>query len=127
MAAARSRKPDSELLAAVPVVCDHVSSTRHERGRTLRRRLPATGRFDAFLQRFGLVNERAFELDGVGADFFEAIDGRRDLAAIETILRERHGFTPAESRRAVIAFTEQLMARGLVAVKHSGSTRRNPP
>lgn len=121
-----SGRPEAELLGAVPVVCEHVHSTAHESGRTLRRREPATGRFEAFLRRFGLVNERAFELDRIGADFFDAIDGRRDLAAIEAIVRERHGFAPVESRRAVIAFTQQLMARGLVAVTPSSATRRNP-
>jgi hypothetical protein len=115
-AVARARRTDVELLRSVPVVCEHVSSTAHESGCTLRRRLPARGRFAALLARLGLVNEHTFELDGVGTDFFQAIDGARDLAAIERLLRERHGFSQVESQRAVIAFTEQLMARGLVAV-----------
>lgn len=112
----RARRPDAELLRSVPVVCDHVSSTPHASGLTLRRRLPARGRFANLLARFGLVNEHAFELDAVGADFFLAVDGTRDLAAIERMLRDRHGFSEVDSRRAVIAFTEQLMARGLLAV-----------
>lgn len=113
---APARRPEAELLGAVPVVCDHVSCAAHANGCTLRRRLPAAGRLEAWLRRIGFVNERAFELDAVGANFFQAIDGRRDLAAIEAILRERYGFSEAESRRAVLTFTEGLMARGLVAV-----------
>ncbi len=113
---ARARRPETELLRSVPVVCEHVSCTPHASGCTLRRRAPEKGRFHALLARFGFVNERAFELDRVGADFFQALDGARDLAAIERTLRERHGFSEAESRRAVLAFTEMLMARGLVAV-----------
>ena len=112
----RARRTDAELLRSVPVVCDHVSCVVHAGGCTLLRRLPARGRFEAFLSRFGFDNKRAFELDRIGADFFRAIDGERELADIERSLRERHGFSEADSRRAVIAYTEQLMARGLVAV-----------
>jgi hypothetical protein len=121
MAASSARRPERELLTAVPVVTDYVTRSARSGGCTLRRKLPTAGRIPRFLERFGLTKEHAFELDAVGADFFDAIDGTRDLASIETLLRARHGFSEPDSRRAVIAFTEALMARGLIALNPLGS------
>jgi hypothetical protein len=123
MATRTARRPERELLAAVPVVTDYVTRSDRPGGCTLRRRLPAPGRITRLLERFGLTKEHAFELDSVGADFFDAIDGTRDLCAIEMLLRARHGFGELDSRRAVIAFTEALMARGLIALDPSGRAR----
>jgi hypothetical protein len=103
-------------LAAVPVVTDYVKRTARSGGCTLRRRLPASGRIAHFLERLGLTREHGFELDAVGTDFFDAIDGTRDLFSIEALLRARHGFSEPDSRRAVITFTEALVARGLIAL-----------
>jgi hypothetical protein len=120
MSARTARRPERELLAAVPVVTDYVTRLARSDGCTLRRRIPAPGRITRFLERFGLTKEHAFELDAVGTDFFDAIDGTRDLCAIEAILRSRHGFNQQDSRRAVITFTEALMARGLIALNPLG-------
>jgi len=59
-------------------------------------------------------------LDERGSAFWEQVDGRRNLHAIERHLRERFGLERGESERAVVEFTKLLMLRGLVCLRLPG-------
>jgi hypothetical protein len=106
---------------AVPVVPVDVRSTAYGRGLLLERRLAAEWRVGAFVERtLGLRRTRRFELDELGKAYFEAVDGKRTLAAIARELGKRRGLALDEGRRAVRAFTETLVSRGLLALRLDG-------
>jgi hypothetical protein len=108
-------------LDAVPVVPTDVRSAPLPNGLLLERRVPAEGRVGAFVERsLGLRRTRRFELDELGAAYFRAIDGTRSLSDIARELAERRGLGVEEGSRAVRAFTEALVARGLVALRIHG-------
>jgi hypothetical protein len=120
--------PDTRILAAsrdpldaVPVVPADVRAERHGSGLLLERRVAAEGRFGSFVERtLGLRRTRRFELDELGRSFFQAVDGARTLLEIAGRLQEQRGLDPEESRRAVRAFTETLVSRGLLALRLDG-------
>lgn len=108
-------------LDAVPVVPADVRSAPLGTGLLLERRVAAQGRLGAFLeQTLGLRRTRRFELDALGKAYFEAVDGSRTLAEIARRLSEASGVSAGEGRRAVRAFTETLVARGLLALRLDG-------
>ena len=104
-------------LQAVPVVVPGARGEPLASGLMLIVPEAPRGRVSGFLaRRLGLQRELRFELDAVGARFFREIDGRRPLAAIQSTLVREFGLEPAAARDAVIAFTAELMRRGLVAL-----------
>jgi hypothetical protein len=108
-------------LDAVPVVPVDVRSTAHGRGLVLERRIAAEGRVGALVERtLGLRRTRRFELDELGKAYFEAVDGTRTLAAIARELAKQRGLELDEGQRAVRAFTQTLVSRGLLALRLDG-------
>jgi hypothetical protein len=67
-----------------------------------------------------LVRWRAdviIQLDEYGSFYWRQINGQRSLDELATQFSERFGRTPEESRRAVLQFTRELLARRLVYLK----------
>lgn len=119
--APRADAPVRDPLDAVPVVPAEVRFEAFGDGLLLERRVAAAGRLGGFVERtLGLRMSRRFELDALGKAYFEAIDGSRTLAEVASELAERRGLSPDEGRRAVRAFTETLVARGLLALRLDG-------
>jgi hypothetical protein len=117
----RDAAPMRDPLDAVPVVPAEVRSSPLGNGIQLERRVPAEGLIGSFVERtLGVRRTRRFELDAVGTAYFQAIDGSRTLAEIARELGTRRGLDADEGRRAVRAFTETLVARGLVALRLDG-------
>ena len=56
-------------------------------------------------------------LDPAGSAYWQLIDGERDLHAITHTLGEQLGLEPDAARQAVIAFTRDLMLRGLIHLR----------
>ena len=106
-------------LAATPVAVPGVQAQRDAANLLqLRRPLPTRGRIGAVLERvFGFNRYVRFNLDEQGGWFWERIDGKRDLHAIETELRKRFSLSPEESVKAVIEYTKVLMMRGLICLR----------
>jgi hypothetical protein len=117
----RDAAPVRDPLDAVPVVPAEVRSVPLRHGLLLERRVPAEGPIGSFVERtLGVRRTRRFELDALGMAYFQAIDGSRTLAQIAQELGARRGLDADEGRRAVRAFTETLLARGLVALRLDG-------
>jgi hypothetical protein len=113
------RAPARDPLSAVPVVLETTRSAplANGEGLLLSRREAPRGWLSSWLERrLGLRRERRFELDALGARFFLAIDGRRDLSGIQRALVRELGVEERAAREAVIAFTAELMRRGLIAL-----------
>jgi len=104
-------------LAAVPVIPPGVESADAPGGLVLCRTPPAAGVLSFLERRFGWTRTRTFELDRAGAAFFRAIDGTRSLREIAQRLARELGLDPTEGRSRVLAFTKELMARGLIALR----------
>jgi hypothetical protein len=106
-------------LAAVPVVPPNTSAEPlpGARGILLRQREVPPGRLSAWIAALGFRRERRFELDAVGAQFWNEIDGRRSLADIRQRLCDGFGFDEEQAGRAVVEFTSVLMQRGLLALR----------
>lgn len=119
------KKPDGptrrESLDGVAVVCHGVQAVR-EGGRLLLVRPPPPRpppRFRLFAFRLSLPEKRV-ALDDLGAEVFDAIDGRRSVRQIAEAFATRHGVNRREAQLSVAAFLRLLMQRGLVAVAVGG-------
>lgn len=60
--------------------------------------------------------ERQFELDSVGAGVFDQCDGSRSVAQIVERFATDHGVDAHEAQRAVTAFLQTLIRKGLVTM-----------
>ncbi len=107
---------------AIPAVDPHVEARHSDSSLVqLRREIePKTrvGRF--FAERFGWRRYSRVNLDERGSAFWDEVDGKRDLHAIERRVRERCGVTRQESEQAVMSFTKALMLRGLIGLRLPG-------
>ena len=61
--------------------------------------------------------ERHLQLDRLGSEVWNLIDGQKSVAAISEIFRERHLLTAREAEIAVSTFLQQLGRKGLVALR----------
>jgi hypothetical protein len=113
--------PTRDPFDAVPVVPSGVRAEPVKHGLVLERRVNAEGRLGALVERaLWLRRTRRYELDSLGRAYFEAVDGVRTLGVIARELGELRGLEPEEGRRAVRAFTETLVSRGLLALRLDG-------
>jgi len=109
-----------DLLSAIPVAA---ADTQLElwpgRGGVLTRRAPErASRLQAWLaQRLRFHGERRFELDEMGAYFWEQVDGKRPLSDIHAALCRRYGLSPEPARRSVVEFTAAMLRRDLLALR----------
>ena len=111
-------------LQAIPIVPD---ATRSEplisrQGLLLFRTDQPQGHIFGWLARLGWKRERVFELDAVGACFYHEVDGRRSLIEIQETLVTTFGFDEHTARKAVVAYTSQLMRRGLLVLQVAPDT-----
>jgi hypothetical protein len=112
-------KANLDPLQAIPIV---PNATRSEpltsrQGLLLFRTDQPQGHIFGWLARLGWKRERIFELDAVGACFYHEVDGRRSLIEIQETLVTTFGFDEHTARKAVVAYTSQLMRRGLLVLK----------
>ena len=109
-------------LAATPVVAPDVEALKDNAMQLqLRRPVPPRTVFGRTVQKvFGYTRKVRVNLDERGTEFWEQIDGARDLHEIERLLRQRYGLKVEESRRATIEFTKTLMTRGLICLRLPG-------
>lgn len=59
------------------------------------------------------IKGRAFEMDGVAADIWNLIDGKRSVDEIAESLAQEYDASPTELLQDTQAFVEQLLAAGL--------------
>lgn len=113
-----SQAPDP--FAAIPVVPKDARREPSESPgglRLVRVQEPAGALSRFFAQRLNWKRERAFELDSLGARFYDQIDGSRSLGDIAQTLRKELNLEEAAVRRAIAEFTATLMRRGLVYLR----------
>lgn len=118
--------PDSrreDPFAATPVVAPDVEVRKDNCELVqLRRPVPPKTPLGSALNRwFNYQRTIRINLDERGTDFWDLIDGTRDLHAIERKLRSRYGLKSDESKYATIEFTKTLMTRGLICLQVPGS------
>lgn len=111
-----------QALAAVPVRSREISWERTGDG-FVRIRYPIRIRpwIAAMMRRFGLTPGapvfKKLELDLLGADVWELMDGDRSVEAIIRAFAERHRLGPAEAEVSVTAFIRELGRRGIVGLR----------
>ena len=93
--------PRAELQAIYPRLAPHVREVKREAGR-------------AVLVRGDAEGARHVELDAMGLDVMQRLDGQRSLEEIRAEFAAEHALSPLESRALVLNFLRSLRQRGLV-------------
>jgi len=106
-------------LAAVPVPGPGVERRAGAPGEWhLRRRLPAASRVGRWwTARTGMARTVQVVLDEHGMQFWDSLDGERDLLALSKWVAQRFNLTESESRERVVRYTQMLMRRHLVLLR----------
>ncbi len=108
-------------LRAIPIVPKAMrrEPLTSQQGLLLFRTEHPKGHIFSWLAHLGWRRERAFELDAIGARFYNEIDGRRSLIEIQETLVNTFGFDAEATRNAIITYTSELMRRGLLVLQVS--------
>jgi hypothetical protein len=106
-------------LAAVPVPAPGVERRAGAAGEWhLRRRLPAASRVGRWWSaRTGMARTVQVVLDEHGMQFWDSLDGERDLLALSNGVARRFKLTESGSRERVVQYTQMLMRRHLVQLR----------
>ena len=112
---ARGIDRDSAMTAR-PARLKAVSVTEREDGGllvTVRQPRPSWQRWLGGSEQF----ERAYGLDPLGREVYDACDGRTTVRAMVGQFAHAHGIGRAEAEMAVTTFLKTMVARGLVAME----------
>lgn len=110
-----------ELLAAVPVVNRAVRVEDH--GQVVRLYVPIRKRWwmrGPVSWALPMRDEKAMQLDKLGAEVWRACDGVRDVEAVVERFAAAHKLRFAEARVSVMEFLKMLMQRNLVVLVGKG-------
>ena len=111
-------------LSAIPVAAPGVEACAGKRGSAIGRvmlrketGIAKGGLFGKIGNRLGWKRVRRIELDEQGSEYWRLVNGGRTLEAIARKMQKRFGWTPEQSRKAVVTYTRDLMLRGLIQLR----------
>ena len=126
----KPRKPShslnrSDALSCIPEKNSLVSETHLESGDII---LSCPQVYKPFFQKIrslvGKSKEKTFirkiELDGLGRDVWEMIDGKKDVNAIVKAFAARHQVHVREAEVSVTLFIKSLGEKGLIGIREAG-------
>ncbi|NOY81113.1 MAG: PqqD family protein [Kiritimatiellaeota bacterium] len=73
-----------------------------------------------------VVRERRIELDEIGAQVWQWIDGRRTVRELVRAFSDKFDVNRREAEVAVVEFLKSLMTRGLISMEIPDGSRRDP-
>ena len=107
-----------QQLSSIPIRNERVTTTAGDDGQTLivevKLQYPPLVRLLGKLLK--MQDRKRFQLDAVGREVYESIDGRKSFEELIDAFAERHKLTFYESRALLMQYMEMLMKRGLVVV-----------
>ncbi|MCX7916162.1 MAG: PqqD family protein [Verrucomicrobiae bacterium] len=111
-------------LAAIPLIAAGVEARMDSRGRMHVRKaqLYSGGWPQRLAYRLGWRADLHVQLDEYGTFYWQQINGENSLGEIAARFAARFGHSLADSRRAVVQFTRDLLDRRLIQLHHPAAT-----